>query len=129
MGIVLTIHSLLRWVIVLVALVAAVKFALGWARKANPETLRVDRALMSAFSGLIDLQTLLGIVFLFATGFSTPRVEHAITMIVAAIVAHLPMAWKKNATATALRNNLFVIIAVMVLVILGVASLGGNRWF
>jgi hypothetical protein len=127
-----TLHSFVRWVIVLVALVTAIKFAVGWLNKAK--LAKNDRALMSAFTGLIDAQVLLGLILLVGQGLTTPigfpmnRIEHMITMIVAAVIAHTPMAWKKDETATALRNNLFVTIVVVVLILFGVASLGGNRW-
>jgi hypothetical protein len=132
MSIVLMIHSLMRWLIVLVAIIASVKFALGWARQAT--VAKNDRMLMSIFGGLVDLQALLGIIFLLWNGLGTPigfpmfRIEHAITMIVALLVAHLPAAWKKNETATALRNNLFVVAGVIVVVVLGIGVLPGNRW-
>lgn len=131
--IVRTLHSLVRWVIMLVALIAAIKFALGWLKRAG--VTKGDRALMSAFSGLMDVQVLLGLILLLGQGLTTPigfptnRIEHMITLIIAAVIAHAPMAWKKDETATALRNNLFVIIVVVVLILFGVASLGGNRWF
>jgi hypothetical protein len=126
-------HSFVRWIIVLVALVAAIKFALGWRNKARVQ--KSDRALMSAFSGLVDLQVLLGLILLLGQGMMTPvgfpinRIEHFCFMIVAAIVAHTPMRWRKSDDSTALRNNLLVIVVVLVLIVLGVASLGGNRWF
>lgn len=124
----LSLHSLVRWIVVLVALVAAVKFTWGWARKANAE--KIDRALMSAFSGLVDLQILLGLVLLLMTGdFSLPRIEHTFTMIVAAVVAHLPMRWRNRADTNVLRNNVIIVIAVILLVVAGIASLPGNRWF
>ena len=127
-----TLHSLVRWVIMLVALVAAIKFAWGWFKQAR--VTKSDRALMSTFSGLMDAQVLLGLILLVGQGLTTPigfpmnRIEHMITLIVAAVVAHMPMAWKKDESATTLRNNLFVIIVVVILIIFGVASLGGNRW-
>lgn len=121
-------HSFLRWIVLLVALVAVVKFAVGWARKTN--VMKMDRALMSAFSGLLDLQVALGIVLLLMQGdFSMPRIEHAITMIVAAVVAHLPMRWRNRVDTKVLRNNLIVVGIVIVLIVAGIASLPGNRWF
>jgi uncharacterized membrane protein YozB (DUF420 family) len=127
-------HSIVRWVIVLVALVAVVKFALGWLQKAKVE--KNDRALMSAFSGLVDLQALLGAILLFGQGltnstigFPPNRIEHAVAMTVVAVIAHLPAMWQKDATATALRNNLLAVVAALALVFVGVSTLGGNRWF
>lgn len=124
----LALHSLVRWIVVLVALVAVVKFALGWLQKANHE--KIDRALMSAFSGLLDLQVLLGLVLLLMTGdFSMPRIEHTFTMIVAAVVAHLPMRWRTRTDTNVFRNNLIIVVLVILLVVAGIASLPGNRWF
>lgn len=128
-----TLHSLVRWVIMLVALIAAVKFALGWLNKAR--VAKNDRILMSTFSGLVDVQVLLGLILLLGQGLTTPigfplnRIEHMITLLVAAGVAHAPMVWKKDETTAALRNNLLVVIVVVLLIFFGVASLGGNRWF
>jgi hypothetical protein len=132
MNIVLILHSLVRWILVLVSLIAMVKFALGWLRRSRVES--SDRVLMSVFGGLIDLQALLGIIFLLWQGFGTPigfplfRIEHAVTMIVAVLVAHIPAAWKKNDTTAALRNDLFVVCAVLAIIFLGIAVLPGNRW-
>ncbi|MBI5653049.1 MAG: hypothetical protein HZC40_21765 [Chloroflexi bacterium] len=126
MGIVFMIHSLVRWVILLVAVIAAIKFAIGWLQKQKPAAM--DRGLMSGFSGLMDLQALLGIVFLLVTGFGgigfpMERIEHAFAMLVATVVAHLPMRWRNADSTNVLRNNLFVVIAVVAIVMVGIASL------
>lgn len=129
MDILLVVHSFVRWIVVLVAIIAAIKFAIGWLQKAKVQAM--DRGLMSGFSGLIDLQVLLGIIILLVTGFGGVgfpmyRIEHAFAMIVAAVVAHLPMRWRKSDSPMTLRNNLFVIVAVLVIVFIGVASLPGG---
>ena len=126
-GIIFMLHSWVRWIIVLVGIIAAVKFAYGWLKKASPA--KMDRGLMSGFSGMIDLQVLLGIIVILGMGLDQPyRIEHAITMIIAAVIAHLPMRWKKDESANALRNNLFVVIGVFVVVIVGIGVLPGMRW-
>jgi len=53
----LAVHSFIRWIIMAVAVVAIVKFAVGWA--ANSLFKGMDRGLASGFSGLMDLQVLL----------------------------------------------------------------------
>jgi len=127
MDLVLVLHSYVRWLVVLVAVIAAVKFLIGWLQKQTPAAM--DRGLMSAFSGMIDLQVLLGVVLLVGLGaYSMRQIEHTFTMVVAAVVAHLPMRWRKADGANVFRNNFFVILAVVVLVIGGIASLPGNRW-
>ncbi|MBP7693926.1 MAG: hypothetical protein KA764_18535 [Anaerolineales bacterium] len=129
MGIVLMIHSLVRWAIVLVALAAIVKFTLGW-RKQQAFT-GMDRGLASGFSGLMDLQMLLGVIMfidggLSGIGFPLFRIEHLVTMTVAVVVGHLPALWRKAPDTVRFRNTLFCIVGALALVILGVASLPGG---
>ena len=131
MDIVLALHSLVRWVIVLVAVIAIVKFALGWLRRAAGDGM--DRGLMAGFTGLMDLQALLGLVVLVGgglTGIGFPffRIEHAVTMIVAVAVAHLPMRWRSAAGPMRARNNLLAILVSLALVVVGVAGLP-QGWF
>ncbi len=129
MNILLVIHSYLRWLIVLVAITAIVKFAIGWLR--GGEFKGMDRGLASGFSGLLDLQVTLGLIFLIWTGltgagFPMFRIEHGITMIVAAVVAHLPARWKNAADKVRFRNTLFCILGALLLIYVGVMSLPGG---
>lgn len=126
MNILLTVHSYLRWLILIVALVAAVKFALGWLRGGAFKGM--DRGLASGFSGLIDLQVTLGIIYLIwnglaGEGFPMFRIEHAIAMIIAAVVAHLPVRWKDADDKTRFRNSLFVVLDVLIIIFIGLAFL------
>lgn len=128
----LVIHSHTRWLILLVALVAIVKFTLGWLRGGAFKGM--DRGLASGFSGLIDLQATLGLIFLIWTGlsgvgFPMLRIEHATTMIIAAVLAHLPARWKNASDTVRFRNTLFCIVGSLVLVFMGVVRLrGGWTW-
>ena len=129
MNILLMAHSGLRWLVLLVAAVAVVKFALGWLK--GGEFKGMDRGLASAFSGLMDLQALLGIVFLLLNGFTGSgfplfRIEHGTIMILAAVVGHLPSRWKNAASKTRFRNSLFAIVGSVLLVIVGIALLPGG---
>jgi hypothetical protein len=122
-------HSVLRWLILLVATVAIVKFALGWLR--GGEFKGMDRGLTAAFSGLMDLQVTLGIIFLLwngfaGTGFPMYRIEHGVAMVLAAVVAHLPARWKNAETKIRFRNTLFSVIVSILLVIAGLAVLPGG---
>ena len=122
-------HSHLRWLVLLVAIVAVVKFAIGWLR--GGEFKGMDRGLASGFSGLLDLQVTLGLIFLIWTGltgagFPMFRIEHGITMIVAAVVAHLPARWKNAADKVRFRNTLFCILGALLLIYVGVMSLPGG---
>jgi hypothetical protein len=126
MSVLLTIHSVVRWVIVIAAVVAAAKFAIGWLRGGAFQSM--DRGLASGFSGLIDLQVTLGIIYfiwngLAAEGFPMFRIEHAITMIIAAVVAHLPVRWRNADDKTRFRNSLFIILDVLIIIFIGVVRL------
>ena len=132
MDILLVIHSHTRWLILLVALVAIVKFAIGWLRGGTFKGM--DRGLAAGFSGLMDLQATVGLIFLIWTSvvgvpFTPNRMEHATTMIIAAVLAHLPARWKNASDSIRFRNTLFCIIGSLALVFLGVVRLrGGWTW-
>jgi len=126
MNILLMFHAILRWIIMLVAVIAIVKYALGWLQGGAFKGM--DRGLMSGFSGLMDLQATLGIIYLLwnglvSEGFPLFRIEHGVTMIVAAAVAHLSVRWKNADDKTRFRNNLFIIFGSLILVLIGVSFL------
>jgi hypothetical protein len=123
------IHSILRWLIVAVAVIAIARFAIGWLRKDAYD--RLERALASGYAGLMDLQVLLGLIYLLATGLSGAgfpmyRLEHLVTMLVAAVVAHLPARWKSAPAPIRHRNALLGILVSLLLVVAGVAVLPGG---
>ena len=127
MTILLEIHSILRWVIVIVGFIAIVKFLVGMARKSA--FTKMDRGLSSGFSGLMDLQVTLGLLYFFITGFGSVgfppfRIEHMVTMLVAAVVAHAPALFKKAANKHAVA--FYAVIGALILVVLGVYRLPGG---
>ena len=129
MNILLMAHSGLRWLILLVAAIAIIKFLVGWTR--GGQFKGMDRGLMSGFSGLMDLDATLGIIFLLwngfsGTGFPTYRLEHGFAMIAAALVAHLSARWRNADDKTRFRNNLFIIIGSLILVVIGILVLPGG---
>jgi hypothetical protein len=129
----LTIHSLVRWLATLVAIALLIRLVLGLVRKQPFDT--TASALTGAFGGLMDAQLLLGLLFfvldgLGKTGFPPYRWEHAVTMALAVIVAHLPSIWKKKEDALRTRNTLIVVAVSLLLVFIGVGPLGGwARWW
>lgn len=129
MSFLLATHSHLRWLILIAALVAILKFAWGWLRGGTFQ--RLDRILASSFSGLMDLQALLGLILLIwngvISGFPMFRIEHTVTMIVAAVVAHLGVLWKNADDKKRFRNSMFIIIDTLIIVYIGVARLPGVR--
>lgn len=131
LGFVLTLHSLVRWVTVVVVLAALVKFAIGWWRRQRFE--RIDRILMASFTGLMDTQMLLGLIFLFGSAFTgggwpRQRLEHAGLMVVAVIVSHLPARWKQASDPIRFRNTLFAFLAALVIIFIAIAALP-QGWF
>jgi hypothetical protein len=120
MDFVLMLHAIVRWLIVLVGLFALVKFAVSWVRKS--EFTKMDRGLSSGFSGLMDLQVMLGLIYFIwngvvSEGFPLFRVEHAIAMFLAAMVAHLPSFMKKSENKFAI--GLYAVVGAFILVFIG----------
>ena len=129
MSILLMIHSILRWVILLVAVIAIVVFLVSWLRRSQLQG--VDRGLMSGFTGLMDLQAAIGIVLLLWSGFTglgfpRYRIEHGVIMIIAAVVAHLSARWKSADEPLRYRNYFLIILASLFIVLIGISVLPGG---
>jgi hypothetical protein len=128
MAILLEIHSILRWLVVILGLIAIVKFLIGWVAKS--EFGKMDRGLSAGFSGSIDLQVLLGLLYLLIDGFGGAgfpffRVEHTLTMLVAAFVAHAPAVFRKR-PVNMYAVSFFAVVGALLLVYTGVAGLPGG---
>jgi uncharacterized membrane protein YphA (DoxX/SURF4 family) len=126
MEILLALHSLVRWVIIFVALIAIVKFTIGWAGDSLFKAM--DRGLASGFSGLMDLQVLLGLIYFIwngiaVTGFPLYRILHMVVMLLAAAVAHLPARFKTLTDKLRFQYSVFAIIGSLVLVVIGISIL------
>lgn len=130
MKLLLQIHSDLRWLIVLVAAAALIRFLAGWLGKGTHG--RFDRILAASFGGLLDLQAALGLFFLLwnglvdGAGFPRHRLEHTALMIAAVVVVHLQSRWRNAADAVRFRNSSFLVMGALVLIALGVAILPGG---
>ena len=123
MTILLTIHSLVRWIIVLVAVALIARLAVGLLKKQAFD--KTARVLTTAFSGLMDTQMLLGILLfvidgLTGSGFPAYRWAHALTMVVAVVAAHLPSSWKKAEDGVRTRNTLIAVAASLLIVLIGI---------
>jgi hypothetical protein len=110
-----------------VAVVAIVKYAISWATNASFKGM--DRGLASGFSGLMDLQVTLGLVYfvwsgLAGDGFPGYRWLHMVTMIVAAALGHVPARLKSLGDKQRFSYSLAAIFGALLLVYLGVSVLG-----
>jgi hypothetical protein len=125
MELLLTIHSAVRWAIVVIAVIAII-FALGLGL--NSTLKGMDRGLASGFSGLMDLQVLIGLIYfvwngIAVTGFPTYRILHMIIMILAAVVGHLPSRFKSLPDKPRFQYSLFAVIGSLALVLVGISVL------
>lgn len=126
MGFVLMLHSIVRWLVVIVAVVAVVRYALVLTGKAQSSGL--DRGLMAGYTGLLDLNVLVGLVALIGLGlFSLPQIEHAVINIVGVVAAHFAAQRAKKMEDTKLkaRTNLLGTVISLAIIIAGVALVGG----
>ena len=121
----LGLHSGVRWLVVLITVVALIKLILGIVQKQSYD--KLTQRIMLAFSGLVSLQWLIGIILMVAMGvFSSGQIwSHAGTMTIAVAVSHLHNRWKKAEDPVRYRMSLLVVIAVLILVVVGVSLVNG----
>ena len=129
---ILTIHSILRWVTIIVAVAALIKYAIGWLGK-KPFDDTAAR-LTSAYKILMDVQLLIGVFYLvlgglMGIGFPSYRIAHTVLMVVAVVLAHLITLWKSKEDNVRYRNGFFMLLASVLMVMIGVSLLPGGRWF
>ncbi len=129
MEILTTIHGEFRWLVLLAALVAIVKFAIGLIKKQDYTP--TDGKIMLAYTILLDIQALMGITLLITGGeFDRLHLEHATTMIIAIVVAHLNAIWRKSDNSGKIfRNNLIVVLVSLGLILMGVIRFRGGWIF
>lgn len=125
--ILLILHSAWRWVLLVVALVALVFFLIEWLR--NREFSFSDRRLMMIYTTTLDIQVLLGLILIIWSGLTTPigfpmyRIEHAVIMIIAVIIAHLYTRWRGSPMPARPRTFFLLTLASLAIIVLGVARL------
>ncbi len=131
----LTLHSLVRWLVVIAAIAAVIQAWTGWLGK-RPWTPLADR-LGLIFTVSLDVQLLLGLILYFVSpliqtafadfgqAMATPglrffAVEHVALMVIAVIVAHVGRTLSKRAEAAETKYKwaalLFTLAVVLVLV-------------
>ncbi len=125
MPFILLIHSAIRLAIVVVGVLALIYLFMQW--RSNNQSGQ-DLNMMRAFTTLVDIQVLLGLLIILWGGFSgigfpRYRLEHAFTMLIVLVVAHLSLRWRNAPPPVRARNSFLTVLACLVLVYLGVAVL------
>ena len=117
-------HSGLRYLVLLAALVALVIQAMGAFGDRPYE--RPSRLSMAAFTGLLDLQMLLGLAMVVLGCFYGALIGHLMMMVLAIAAAHGASSFaKKQADARkAHRISLAGVVVALVLVTGGIMSIG-----
>lgn len=133
----LFIHSWLRWVILVMAVVVLFKSLMGWLNKSNYT--KGDNALSASFVGFMHLQLLLGLLLYFVyspfglkaiqnSGMGAAMknamvrywaVEHIMVMIIAVIIAQIGRSKAKKMTdAVRKHKTSFIFFAIAIALIL-----------
>lgn len=125
------IHSINRWLASISALALIITLIVGWIQKKPFH--KKTAFLTSAFVGFMDLQMLLGVILLVLNmsikgNIEQDDIEHATTMFLAVIAAHLTGLWKKKEGNIRTRNTLFAVLASILLILMGVGRLGMDKW-
>jgi hypothetical protein len=122
--ILLYLHSWVRWVVVIV-MIAALFYAI-YGLTARRDFDKNANLLTRIFGMLFGLQWLLGLILFVLQGqFEVAtRIEHAVTMTGALIVAHLYIPFKKRSAITRYGVMIAILLVVSILVYVGVARVG-----
>ncbi len=121
MDIVLLLHSLVRFVLLIVAVVGIVVTLVALARQSAAAPM--DRGIASGFVGLYDLQVLLGLLIILLGGLT--NAVHPIVMFLGVIAAHGLQSAARRAEGTRLsllRLALYIVPTAIILVGLAAIS-------
>ena len=119
-------HSGLRYLILLVGLVALVVFAMGFTQK--KDFTKGARMLGASFAGLVHLQVLIGIVMT-VMGLYTPRViGHLVMMLAAAVFAQVMFSKNRRLTPPTYKLPLIGVVGALVLMVVGLLAIGRMPW-
>ena len=118
------VHSLLRYFVLLAGVVAGGYALVGWARNRTFD--RNARILGAIYTGLLDLQVLLGVLLLTTRPFRPILFGHIAMMLVALGAAHVASARSKRLPPSrqALRFQLTGIAVSLGLIAAGIMALG-----
>jgi uncharacterized membrane protein YozB (DUF420 family) len=132
--VVLSLHNLVRWVVIILAILAFVRAYLGWLGS-RPWT-EQDRRIGSFFAMSVDVQLLLGLLLYFflspltrqalqdfGAAMSNPGLrffglEHIFYMIVAVILVHLGSVFSRRAKPDTSKHRIAAILYTLAVVVI-----------
>lgn len=130
----LSLHNVIRWVFLVLGIVLIVRSFSGWLNKKVYQ--EQDKQLSSFFTGVFDLQILLGFILYFSTGWAKTlinaagevmktaslrffAVEHWLLMVTAVVIAHITSAQVKKTEKSAQKYKKaaigFTVVLILVL--------------
>ncbi len=119
-------HSGLRYLILLVGVVALVIYAMGLSQ--NKAFTARARIIGASFAGMLHLQVILGIV-LVVMGLYTPKViGHMVLMIAAAVFAQVMLSRNRRKTPPGYRLPLMGVGGALLLITIGLMAIGRLPW-
>jgi hypothetical protein len=116
-------HSGIRYLVLLAAVVAIIVLGYGLA---TGRRLRATRAATASFTGLLDLQVLLGLALVMGGMLTDRATGHLIMMVLALVVAHAAsvMAGKATDDRRELTVRLIGIVLSLALIAAGIMAIG-----
>lgn len=118
MNIVLELHSIVRFLVLLLAIVGILLALVGLAQKKTPA--KMDQTAGSIFLGLYDLQMLLGILIILLGGLKDAL--HPVVMFIGLVVAHGLQRMTRRAEGTNIHvMRLGLYIVPLAIILLGLA--------
>jgi hypothetical protein len=120
-------HSLVRWIVVIVAIVFVIKLLMGVLQKTTWD--KLTNTLMRVFSISMSLQWFIGLIFFVILGslinwqFQGYHWIHLIVMTLALAASHMPAMFKKRSDSVRYQGTLALVIGALILVVIGVIVL------
>jgi hypothetical protein len=130
----LSLHSLVRWVVIIAGVIALVRYGYGWLKAGTPFTVR-DQQLAVVYAVVVTVQFVLGVInlilLLLIGGFTPGRdIEHTVYgLIITALASIGARRWKDAPAQTRFRNLFLIVLITILLALLSVWRLRGSFLF
>ncbi len=115
-------HSGLRYLVLLVGVIALAYFAFGLATKRPVD--KAVRILGSSFAGLLDLQVLIGIVMVAMGRYYPQLIGHIVMMVAAAGVTHVLLVVNRKRPTPGYTLPLAAVAIALALIVGGILAIG-----